>query len=371
MKAFIITAFFIILIAFEVKAQEANDGVLIGEARVAMKYKDYELAVKTLNKVSPAGRQDALYSYYMAQAYEGLGDDSKTLKYYQDYAKQVSGDKTTNDKIDYLRYKVNKKSDELSSSQASNNRNEAKNKFKSGDIEGGIYLLEKNVEAKLATFEDYLDLSLANSYSKKDDNVMKWLKECSQSNGADHKKILSYYLFVKYFKQSYFKDYLLTSYGNDATLYLNDQLKKFNNISGRFEPNIASGPDNSFYKEMSDNQGYINIAFDDYLDYQVTGNYSYKYKYSEDLKYNDTYGSIRSDQKDKVKGSISGVENIMSRQAILQSYGYLYIPLEYYITSLVCKGNFSKDNNTKGFSFIKQTDGTIAIESYWGIFTKK
>ena len=107
----IISTVIVLSIAFQLKAQDNSDGLLITEARVAMeKYKDCKSAIKTLNKVSQVGQQQTpLFSYYLAKAYECLDMSGKALIYYKKFISQTSMTSELQEKIADLSYRASNK----------------------------------------------------------------------------------------------------------------------------------------------------------------------------------------------------------------------------------------------------------------------
>lgn len=106
----------IFIFARNVLAQ--SDGEKFAEGRMAMdKFNDCPAAVKALESVSEAGRQNPLWIAYMAKAYECVGNAKDALTYYEKYNQVVPGNGEIVDKIGELRYMARKEIEELEQSQ--------------------------------------------------------------------------------------------------------------------------------------------------------------------------------------------------------------------------------------------------------------
>jgi tetratricopeptide (TPR) repeat protein len=101
---------FTILLTFSnANAQDNNDGLLITQARLAIdKYADYKEAVNALKKVSTDGQKEAIYSFYLAKAYEGLNDYKNAYTHYNQYAVKTKMTPELMEKIADLKYKNDK-----------------------------------------------------------------------------------------------------------------------------------------------------------------------------------------------------------------------------------------------------------------------
>lgn len=89
--------------------ENEDDVVYIQEAQYALsKNKDYEAAIASLKKVSPAGQKHRLYVYYAAMAYEGVSNYEVALSNYKKYLNFNPNNTETIDKIAELSYKLHK-----------------------------------------------------------------------------------------------------------------------------------------------------------------------------------------------------------------------------------------------------------------------
>lgn len=91
-----------------------SDGERFAEGRIAFdKYKDCPAALKSLEGVSQAGRNNPLWIYYFAQVNECVENFQEALTYYEKYNLLVPGQGEVVDKIGELRYKARKQQDEI------------------------------------------------------------------------------------------------------------------------------------------------------------------------------------------------------------------------------------------------------------------
>lgn len=104
LKFIIISYFFCIsCIAFG----QTNDAIKITEAKLAIeKYKDYKGAIKALEEISNAGKNDPLYLYYSAIANEKIGEYEKAVSFYQQYLNFFPDKVEIIEKIADLNYKL-------------------------------------------------------------------------------------------------------------------------------------------------------------------------------------------------------------------------------------------------------------------------
>ena len=352
-------------------AQDNSDGLLISEARVAIdKYKDYDAGIKALKRVSQEGQKHVFYDYYMAQAYEGLKDDAKALYHYQQYASRATLTPQLMDHIAELKYKVNKMTDQENDSKSSSDyftyTSEASSKFENGEIEQGIYYVEKAIATGKAKANDYLDLALAYAFQNKPDQVIRQLQQYSQKEEASYKEILGRYLFVKYFNKPYFQNYLHTTYGSDAMVALQDILQQFELRKGRYAPSIYSGYGND-YGEISDKNGFISVDFDSELNFILSGKFSYRYKYKSRNEFadgsliNPYYNTFRG----RVEGNIQGYDfNNLKEQ--MKKQKYLNFSTGQYLGYFGGVGNFDHldKSTTETFSLGQDDNGQLRLSMF-------
>lgn len=103
----------ITILFFSNQLSAQTDKTLMSEANAAIgKFKDFNLALETLNKISAEGKQYSDYSYSKAQAYEGMNNYLAAAFYYETYAKRTSLSSEIKDKIKGLRVSARKKNEE-------------------------------------------------------------------------------------------------------------------------------------------------------------------------------------------------------------------------------------------------------------------
>ncbi|MFM7672586.1 MAG: hypothetical protein ACKO6Q_08360 [Bacteroidota bacterium] len=89
--------------------QTQEDVLLITEARIALKNRDYKTAVASLEQVSQSGRSSTLYLQYAAEAYEGTGDLEMSLALYETLITKTPLTPELAEKIATIRYKIRQK----------------------------------------------------------------------------------------------------------------------------------------------------------------------------------------------------------------------------------------------------------------------
>ena len=105
-------AIFLMLLPLLAFTQTQEDVLLITEARVALKNKDYRTAIASLEQVSPDGKNSALFLQYAGEAYEGVGDEETALLMYENLVKKTSLTPALAEKIANLRYLIRKKKED-------------------------------------------------------------------------------------------------------------------------------------------------------------------------------------------------------------------------------------------------------------------
>jgi hypothetical protein len=94
-------------------SQQASVTELIAAARVAIAKKDCKASAEILESASMSDRQEPLWMYTIAQAYECSRDYAKAIGYYRAYDAKIPGNSEIIDKIGTLIYASKMQSDSL------------------------------------------------------------------------------------------------------------------------------------------------------------------------------------------------------------------------------------------------------------------